>query len=157
MRTFVTSTLMGGVLLSATTASAGNDTIFDLSTNPVTVAVYGDAPYGTKQGDNAQVQATPAFIASVNADKKVALVLHVGDIHSGKQFCTEACDRTVFNLWTAFKDPLIYTRGDNEWSDCHKVGEGGGVYNPTTGQSGAGTHNGHDGAGRDSTIPPGYV
>jgi hypothetical protein len=85
MRTLVISTLMASLGLCATTAFAGNDTIFDLSAAPLTVAVYGDAPYGTKQGDTAQLNATPAFIASINADKKVALVLHVGDIHSGKQ------------------------------------------------------------------------
>ena len=28
-------------------------------------------------------------------------------------------------MWTTFKDPLIYTPGDNEWADCHKSGEGG--------------------------------
>ena len=60
-------------------------------------------------------------------------MLHVGDIHSGKQYCTEAYDRQVFDLWKAFKDPLIYTPGDNEWADCHKVAEGGGAYNAATG------------------------
>ena len=52
------------------------------------------------------------------------LVVHVGDIHSGKQFCTQAYDQTVFNLWTAYVDPLVYTPGDNEWADCHKAGRG---------------------------------
>lgn len=60
------------------------------------------------------------------------LVVHVGDIHSGKQYYTEAYNRTVFGLWTGFKDPLVYTPGDNEWSDCHKKAEGGGVWNPVT-------------------------
>ena len=40
-----------------------------------------------------QLQATPAFIDAVNADPAVSLVVQVGDIHSGKQFCTEAYDR----------------------------------------------------------------
>jgi hypothetical protein len=99
-----------------------------------TLAVYGDAPYGVTQGDNSQVVATPAFIDSINADPDVQTVLHVGDIHSGKQFCTQAYDQTVFDLWTRFQDPLVYTPGDNEWADCHKVAEGGGAYNPVTGQ-----------------------
>jgi hypothetical protein len=102
--------------------------------NVTTVAVYGDAPYGTTPTDTAELLATPAFIDSINADPDVALVLHVGDIHSGKQYCTEAYDRQIFDLWTAFKDPLIYTPGDNEWTDCNKAGEGGGSYNATTGQ-----------------------
>ena len=99
-----------------------------------TIAVYGDAPYGTTPSDTAEFQATPAFIDSVNADPDVGLVMHVGDIHSGKQFCTEAYDRSIFDLWRRFDDPLVYTPGDNEWTDCHKAAEGGGTYNPATQQ-----------------------
>src|SRR4051812_13341206 len=102
------------------------------SGGPATVAVYGDAPYGTTPTDNAEFEATPAFIDSVNADSSVSQVIHVGDIHSGKQFCTESYDRSIANLWTGFADPLVYTPGDNEWSDCHKVAEGGGTYNAST-------------------------
>lgn len=97
-------------------------------------AVYGDAPYGTTPTDTSETDATPAFIRAVNADKAVSGVLHAGDIHSGSQYCTQAYDQQVADLWKAFSDPLIYTPGDNEWSDCHKKKEGGGVYNPTTGQ-----------------------
>jgi hypothetical protein len=99
-----------------------------------TLAVYGDAPYGTFQGDTAEFDATPAFIDSVNADPDVSTVVHVGDIHSGKQYCTEAYDRSIAALWAHYADPLVYTPGDNEWSDCHKAGEGGGTYDPSTGQ-----------------------
>src|SRR5206468_6391244 len=90
---------------------------------------------GTSPTDTAQFQATPAFIDSINADSEVALVMHVGDIHSGKEYCTAAYDYGIFNMWTAFHSPLVYTPGDNEWSDCHKVAQGGGAYNATTGQS----------------------
>jgi hypothetical protein len=85
----------------------------------------------------------------------------VGDIHSGQQWCTADYDRDVYKLWQGgtlkqtapdgsqitspgFSKPLVYTPGDNEWSDCHKVkangagvvtgGEGGGLYQPSTGQ-----------------------
>jgi Calcineurin-like phosphoesterase len=101
---------------------------------PLTIAVYGDAPYGTSPTDTAEFDQTPQFIASVNADPDVSLVMHVGDIHSGSQYCTEAYDRSIFDLWKSFSDPMVYTPGDNEWTDCHKVKEGGGAYNPSTGQ-----------------------
>lgn len=110
------------------------------------LAVFGDAPYGCKAaecpagyspdtpngvnpGDLRQIEATPAFIKAVNSDPKVRLVLHTGDIHSGSTYCTLAYNQTVFNLWSEFKDPLVYTPGDNEWADCQKTGEGGGVKN----------------------------
>ena len=61
-------------------------------------------------------------------------MLHVGDIHSGSQYCTQSYDQQVADLWAGFADPLVYTPGDNEWTDCHKVKEGGGAYNTATGQ-----------------------
>jgi hypothetical protein len=99
-----------------------------------TLAVYGDAPYGTTPADTAEFDATPAFIDSVNADPDVSRVVHVGDLHSGKQYCTQAYDQAIANLWTHYADPLVYTPGDNEWTDCHKAAEGGGKYNSGTGQ-----------------------
>jgi hypothetical protein len=98
------------------------------------LAVYGDAPYGTTPTDTVEFGKSAAFIDTVNADPDVTTVLHVGDIHSGKQYCTEPYDRSVYDLWQRFQDPLVYTPGDNEWSDCHKVAEGGGLYNATTHQ-----------------------
>ena len=97
-------------------------------------AVYGDAPYGTSPTDTSETDATPAFIRTVNADRSVSAVLHAGDIHSGSQYCTQSYDQQVSDLWTGFADPVVYTPGDNEWTDCHKAKEGGGAYNPTTGQ-----------------------
>jgi hypothetical protein len=57
----------------------------------------------------------------------VRQLIHVGDIHSGKQYCTESYDQSIFDLWQRFNDPIVYTPGDNEWTDCHKAGEGGNV------------------------------
>ncbi|MEC4750384.1 metallophosphoesterase [Methylomicrobium sp. Wu6] len=131
-----------------TPAIADNNKSFNSqSENTVTLAVYGDSPYGCKAGecpsdqpnirpdskdgpnpgDPRQIEATPAFIKAINADPKVRLVLHVGDIHSGSQYCTLAYNRTIFDLWTQFKNPLVYTPGDNEWTDCQKSKEGGNV------------------------------
>ena len=98
-----------------------------------TVAVIGDVPYGTSPSDTRQLVAHPRFIASINADSDVSLVAHIGDIHAGKQYCTQEYDTTIFEHWTAFKQPLVYTPGDNEWMDCHKAKEGGGSYNKATG------------------------
>ena len=126
---------MALALTSTAAASAATPPTLDGgSATKQTLALYGDAPYGTTPTDFAQVAATPAFIDSVNADPNVSTVMQIGDIHSGKQYCTQAYDQTVFDLWKRFDDPLVYTPGDNEWSDCHKVAQGGGAYNATTGQ-----------------------
>jgi hypothetical protein len=99
-----------------------------------TYAVYGDAPYGVNPTDTSETNATPAFINDVNAQTDVSAVVHVGDIHSGKQYCTEAYDRQIADLWSHYQVPMVYTPGDNEWADCHKAGEGGGTYSAATGQ-----------------------
>ena len=116
-------------ITAAAVADPGNGT-----RGAFTLAVLGDEPYGTVQGDHAQFDATPGFIDSINADPDVSTVIHLGDIHSGKQWCTQPYDQSIYDLWTRFADPLVYTPGDNEWTDCHKAAEGGGRYNATTGQ-----------------------
>jgi hypothetical protein len=83
--------------VAAVSASAGNP-------NTLTLAVYGDAPYGTSNADTAEFAATPAFVTSINNDASVQEIVHVGDIHSGSQKCTVAYDQSVFNLWTAYRD-----------------------------------------------------
>lgn len=121
-------------IAAAVTCSLSTAEAADPKARPVTIAVFGDAPYGTNPTDTSELMATPAFVDAVNADPEVELVVHVGDIHSGKQYCTEFYDRTVYDLWSHFADPLIYTPGDNEWTDCHKAAEGGGTYDATSGQ-----------------------
>jgi hypothetical protein len=93
-----------------------------------TIAVYGDAPYFDKTDptdhklqQSKEFAATPAFIDQVNADPDVQMVAHVGDIHSGQETCREDYDRAIFGLWSSYEDPLVYTPGDNEWSDCSKL------------------------------------
>jgi hypothetical protein len=121
----VAAATVGLVVIPMHGASAASDT--------VTLAVYGDSPYGLSNTDTSQVALTPAFIGAINADPDVSVVAHVGDIHSGKSFCTADYNNTIAGDWKNFTDPLVYTPGDNEWSDCHKTGEGGGKYNATTG------------------------
>ncbi len=100
------------------------------SANPMSLAVFGDWPYSQNLKDSA-----PLLIESVNNDPKVSLVMHVGDIHSGSMPCTGAFltptpatsvptwNQDIYNLFEQFKDPFVYTPGDNEWTDCHKTKE----------------------------------
>jgi hypothetical protein len=92
--------------------------------NTLTLAVFGDSPYlDARFAPHAEFNATPAFIDTINADSSVQEVVFVGDIHSGSEPCTTAYDQSIYSLWTAFQKPLIYTPGDNEWSDCTKAKE----------------------------------
>lgn len=146
----------GMALIAPVLADRGErDEDRDERNGPITLAIYGDAPYGCKAptsagapdecppnspyapdspdnpnpGDPRQLEATPGFIAAINRDPRVRLVIHAGDIHSGSGYCTKAYNQRVLDLWKAFEAPLVYTPGDNEWTDCQKAKEGGGVKN----------------------------
>ena len=97
------------------------------SSEPYTLAVIGDMPYGP-----AKLAELPSLIASINGDAKVDLVAHLGDIKAGSSSpCTDAYFDTVKTLFDGFKDPLVYTPGDNEWTDCHVASKNNGLYTPT--------------------------
>lgn len=129
MRNLAIPTLFGLAAL----VSGCNNTANDSPPAAFSVALVGDLPYGSGPTDTAQFQAMPAFIKSINDDAEVSLVMHAGDIHSGKEYCTQAYDVSVFNQLQTLTAPLVYTPGDNEWADCHKIKEGGGAYNASSG------------------------
>jgi len=123
-------TLATGAMVLA----AGNATALDRyadnwgSNKPITLAVFGDWPYNQFLMDNANL-----LIDSVNNSKpRVSRVMHVGDIHSGSMPCTSAgilptlstanpgWNQNVFHAFQAFEAPVVYTPGDNEWTDCQK-------------------------------------
>jgi hypothetical protein len=88
-----------------------------------TFAVIGDIPYGA-----AQIANFPHVIQQINADPAVQLVDHLGDIKSGSTVCSDEYFAQVKAQFDTFVDPLVYTVGDNEWTDCHRPNNGS--YNP---------------------------
>jgi hypothetical protein len=89
-----------------------------------TLAVIGDTPYGADQ-----IAAFPSDIQQLNADPDVSLVLHLGDIKNGSSRCDDSYFSLIRSDFDTFADPLVYTPGDNEWTDCHRANNGG--YLPT--------------------------
>jgi hypothetical protein len=87
---------------------------------PSTLAVIGDTPYGQPQIDN-----FPNDVAEINADPKVRLVVHLGDIKNGSSLCDTSYFERIRADFDGFADPLVYTPGDNEWTDCHRANNGG--------------------------------
>ena len=88
-----------------------------------TMAIIGDVPYGS-----ALIDHFPDFIGQINADPDVRMVTHLGDIKSGSTVCSDDYFNLVFKDFALFRDPLVYTPGDNEWTDCHRANNG--AYNP---------------------------
>src|SRR3954470_23650777 len=91
---------------------------------PSTIAVIGDTPYGATR-----LEQFPGDAAAINADPDVGLVIHLGDIKNGASPCTDEYFAQIRAAFDAFQDPLVYTPGDNEWTDCHRAEAGG--YLPT--------------------------
>src|SRR4051812_40044312 len=88
-----------------------------------TFAVIGDIPYGSTEIAN-----FPKAVAQINADPAVQWVDHLGDIKDGSSVCSDAYFQLIKSDFDQFQDPLVYTVGDNEWTDCHRPNNGG--YNP---------------------------
>ena len=77
-------------------------------------AVIGDYPYGPDQ-----VPKFDRLIEMIN-EERPAFVLHVGDV--GNQPCTDAALNATLASLRRFTVPVVYTPGDNEWTDCHEAG-----------------------------------
>jgi hypothetical protein len=94
------------------------------SASRITIAVIGDTPYGDPQIANFR-----SDVREINRDASVRLVIHLGDIKNGSSRCDTSYFAAIKADFDAFKDPLIYTPGDNEWTDCHRANNGG--FTPT--------------------------
>ncbi|MBI3453857.1 MAG: hypothetical protein HY057_13690 [Rhodospirillales bacterium] len=90
---------------------------------PFRFAAIGDMPY-RPPADDARVA---ALIADLNR-RDLAFTVHIGDFKSGGSRCDDEIMLRVRALFETFDRPLVYTPGDNEWTDCHRASAGG--YNP---------------------------
>ncbi len=111
-------TVQGGQLLAMYDPSWSTPSI-----GKVGLAVIGDTPYGA-----AQVADFPALIAAINAAPDITRVVHVGDTKTGSSACSDAYLTGIAASLQTFADPMVYTPGDNEWTDCHRASAGG--YDP---------------------------
>lgn len=80
-----------------------------------TFAAFGDTPY--VEDEEARFI---GMIAEINREQ-LAFAVHVGDFKSGWSPCTDAIYHQRAEWFALFQHPLIYTPGDNEWSDCWRV------------------------------------
>lgn len=89
-----------------------------------TFIAIGDTPYGLKPEDYAKLE---RLIGRINQIQP-AFTVHVGDVKNGSTPCSDEVILKSRDMLNTFKNPLIYTPGDNEWTDCHR--EKAGKYNP---------------------------
>jgi hypothetical protein len=88
---------------------------------PVTFVAFGDMPYcddRDPEGCRGELARLEALIDDMNAARP-AFSIFLGDTKASGERCTDAVvlDRTA--AWFArVEGPLVYTPGDNEWTDC---------------------------------------
>ena len=90
--------------------------VAQLSANTFAFGVVGDAPY--------QRSEMPAFrrvLDDVNKSN-VEWLIHVGDIQWYP--CTDSAYKEKLDTMNTVDRAVIYTPGDNEWTDCHTYKEG---------------------------------
>jgi hypothetical protein len=85
-------------------------------------ALIGDTRYNP-EGD-AQF---PPLRAAINNDNKINFTVHVGDL-TGSTPCTDDLYTSRYADFQAFRQAVVYTPGDNEWTDCHF--DSLGLFNP---------------------------
>jgi hypothetical protein len=124
MRRPTLAAALAAALLAASATTAAAAPPEPTSPKPATLAIIGDTPYGAEQ-----VVAFPGDVAEINADPDVRRVVHLGDIKNGSSRCDDAYFAARLADFRTFADPLVYTPGDNEWTDCHRASNGG--YVPT--------------------------
>lgn len=90
---------------------------------PFEFVALGDMPYNIP-GDYEKFE---RLIGRINK-LSPAFTLHVGDIISGRTRCSDENFARVLGMFGQFDGPLVYTPGDNEWTDCHRLL--GGRYDP---------------------------
>lgn len=81
--------------------------------------VMGDTPYSLAQ--------EPRFVAMIaHMDREhLAFSIHVGDIKAGGHSpCTDALYERRLAQFDAARHPIVYTPGDNEWTDCRQRSSG---------------------------------
>lgn len=86
-----------------------------------TFAVLGDAPY-----DKLEEIQYRLVLESLNAHD-LSWVIHVGDIFWRP--CTDEHYQEALERFNSLRHPVIYTPGDNEWTDCWERQSGG--FKPT--------------------------
>ncbi len=84
---------------------------------------YGDMPYNIP-ADFARYERLIQTINTSNPE----FVVFVGDTKSSSTPCSNEYNTIVKNYFNQFNQPLIYSVGDNEWTDCHT--KKAGSYNP---------------------------
>ena len=111
-------------IFTANTASADNAKDYynhDRDEGSYSFALWGDLPYA-RSGDDPKIA---KLIDSMNAEN-LAFTVFDGDTKDGSSVCMDdVIGAQAIARFNQLKAPTVYIPGDNEWTDCHRVNNGG--------------------------------
>lgn len=92
------------------------------------IGLWGDLPYSDVQA----LTGVPNLIADMN-QQELAFTVHDGDLKAGNgtpgsvtpTTCTDALYVQALGFFNALKAPVVFTTGDNDWTDCDRPSNGG--------------------------------
>ncbi len=92
------------------------------SAAPFEFMAIGDMPYGATDSVTPSPQDLQGFDRLIDAiNRRVpAFTVHVGDIKKGSAPCQRRYFEIIRVHFDRFADAMIYTPGDNEWTDCYR-------------------------------------
>lgn len=117
------------IIAAATTAlAAGRFGRGDDEPGMYAIGLWGDLPYSDVQA----LTGVPNLIADMNK-QDLAFVAHDGDLKAGNgtpgsvtpTTCTPALYAQALGYFNSFRAPVIFTTGDNDWTDCDRPKNGG--------------------------------
>lgn len=81
------------------------------------IGLIGDFLYNAEQETQAE-----NMLDELNGED-LAFITHDGDIKGGSTPCTDEIFDGELERFEGSENPLIYTPGDNDWTDCHRTGD----------------------------------
>jgi hypothetical protein len=88
--------------------------------HPFSFGLWGDMPYA-RSGDGPKIA---ALVADMNNDH-LAFTAFDGDIKDGSSLCSDDQYTSAIDRFNTLQAPTVYVPGDNEWTDCHRLNNGG--------------------------------
>jgi hypothetical protein len=90
-------------------------------TGRITFAVIGDLGYTPQEEPGVD-----NVFVDLNRDSSLAFVAHVGDLSAPRYSCVDDLRTRRLGQFQASAHPVVFTPGDNDWTDCHEPAVKGG-------------------------------
>lgn len=87
-------------------------------------ALIGDTPYFSSADPSVEYPPFDNLVAELNRERGLQWVMHAGDIKNGSTVCSDELFYDRLQRFNQIRKPFIYTPGDNEWTDCHRINNG---------------------------------